>query len=283
MKRVTRKFAAFFILILLLIPVMQAAETTKNSPPMADSMSIWQARRTVIADFVAIDPYFITADPGSFRFTLDSFEFDGKLHKKNREHFKIDLKSLEPVFIKKSFYGYRAKNEAGGDLPAPLPQLVLWRKGDRDPAAFAESFAAALNRLRAFAGDQGSALRDFPRQAAAWRALPSKPPIPEEVRAQRLLAENAVKQKNLENALDHYETGLELYPTWPQGYFNAALVAAELGFYAEAVEHMRAYLELVPDAADAQSARDQIVIWQDNAIHLPPAQPGKPPTEVRTH
>ena len=32
--------------------------------------------------------------------------------------------------------------------------------------------------------------------------------------------------------------------------------------HAEAIEHMQAYLELVPDAQDAQSARDQIVIWQ---------------------
>jgi len=77
-----------------------------------------------------------------------------------------------------------------------------------------------------------------------------------------LLAEDAVKQNKPGEALNHYETGLELYPTWPQGRFNAALVAAELGFYTEAIEHMQAYLELVPDAQDAQSARDQIVIWQ---------------------
>jgi regulator of sirC expression with transglutaminase-like and TPR domain len=45
------------------------------------------------------------------------------------------------------------------------------------------------------------------------------------------------------------------------------LISAELGLYAEAIEHMQAYLELFPDAADAQSARDQIVIWQDKATN----------------
>jgi hypothetical protein len=55
------------------------------------------------------------------------------------------------------------------------------------------------------------------------------------------------------------------YPTWPEGNFNAALIAGELGFYADAIEHMQAYLELVPSAADAEAARDKIVIWQVKA------------------
>ena len=43
---------------------------------------------------------------------------------------------------------------------------------------------------------------------------------------------------------------------------NAALLCAELGYYSEALHHMRAYLELVPDAPDAQQARDHMVIWE---------------------
>ena len=80
-----------------------------------------------------------------------------------------------------------------------------------------------------------------------------------------MLAEDAVKAKNPEEALAHYELGLEAYPTWPQGYFNAALIAAELGYFQQAVEHMQAYLELLPDAPDAQAARDQIAIWREKA------------------
>ena len=92
-----------------------------------------------------------------------------------------------------------------------------------------------------------------------------KPPIPEEVREQRLLAEDAVKNNKPGEALDFFEAGLELYPTWPQGHFNAALIAAELDLYGDAVEHMQAYLELLPDAPNAQSARDQILIWRHKA------------------
>jgi hypothetical protein len=104
----------------------------------------------------------------------------------------------------------------------------------------AEIFAAALNRLRASANDTSAPLRTIAQRAAAWRALPSKPPIPEEVRVQCLLTETAFREKQLGESLIHYEAGLELYPTWPQGRTNAANIAAKLAFYADAVEHMQA-------------------------------------------
>ena len=224
-------------------------------------LTVWQARRAVVANLTApgMSSHF-AADRGTIRFTLDSVELDGTRHGKNIGHFNIDLKTLEPV---SAIYGRasgisRLKDAAGRDLPPPLNYVEL----RPDPSRVIVSLAAALNRLREFAGSVGDPLRTFTQRAAAWRALPSKPPVPEEVRVQRLLAEDAVKQNKPGEALNCYETGLELYPTWPQGRFNAALVAAELGFYAEAIEHMQAYLELVPDAPDAQAARDQIVIWQ---------------------
>jgi hypothetical protein len=264
MKNVGRKTATLLVLVLLLAPVVRVAGQSKEPLPPPDSMTVWQARRTVAASIaVGYDGRFpITVDSGTFRFALDSFEFDGALHNGNREHFKVDLKGLEPLFAKKSRfrlgYVYVVTDAAGRDLPSPLNRLSY-------DSAVAASLAAALNRLRALAGDQATPLRDFPQRAATWRALPSKPPIPEEARAQRLLAEDAVKQNKPQEALNRYETGLELYPTWPQGYFNAALIAAELGFYADAVDHMQAYLELLPDAPDAQSARDQMVIWRHKA------------------
>jgi hypothetical protein len=49
---------------------------------------------------------------------------------------------------------------------------------------------------------------------------------------------------------------------WPEGHFNAAVIYGELRDE-KAVWHMRDYLELVPNAPDAQAASDQIIIWQD--------------------
>jgi tetratricopeptide (TPR) repeat protein len=227
-------------------------------------MTVWQARRSVLVSIASARTgrFGVIADRSSFRWTLDGFEFDATLQNSGREHFKVDLRSLESVFARKRRfrlgYTYGLTDEAGRDISSPLDRLNY-------DAAVAESLAAALNRLREFAGDKGAKLREFTQRAAEWRALPSKPPVPEEVRVQRLLAEDAIKQNKPGEALNCYETGLELFPTWPQGRFNAALIAAELGYYAEAIEHMQAYLELVPDAPDAQSARDQVAIWQFKA------------------
>jgi tetratricopeptide (TPR) repeat protein len=129
----------------------------------------------------------------------------------------------------------------------------------------AERFAAALNALMRSPLTLSFNADAFHKQAAAWRALATKPPLPDDVRVQRLLAEDALKNRKPGDALKCYEAGLSLYPTWPQGWFNAAIVASELGYYADAVAHMQNYLELVPDANDAQSARDQITIWQYKA------------------
>jgi tetratricopeptide (TPR) repeat protein len=270
-----RKFVVLPVLILLFTPLVKAAGTTKKLPPRADSISVWQARRALAAGTEYLAWHRGKIDRSSFRFTPDSIEFDAFKSTGGAEHFKVDLQTLEPVAVKCNSYGRQVvacflKDEAGKSCPPPLD--LIWREGSiwsakcsDDCVYAAESFAAALNRLRVFAKDTSSPLHTFTQRAAAWRALAAKPPIPEQVREQRLLAEDAFKEKKLEESLDHYESGLELDPTWEQGYFNAALIAAELGFYPEAVEQMQAYLELVPDAPDSQSARDQIVIWQYKA------------------
>jgi hypothetical protein len=74
--------------------------------------------------------------------------------------------------------------------------------------------------------------------------------------------QDALNQKQFAAAAE-YEAGLEINPLWPEGHFNAALLDAETKNYDDAIWHMRAYLELVPNAPDAQEASDQIVIWQE--------------------
>jgi regulator of sirC expression with transglutaminase-like and TPR domain len=129
------------------------------------------------------------------------------------------------------------------------------------------------------ANDNGAALNQFREQAAAWRALATKPPLPDAVRIQRIAAEDAIKNNHPDAAMGYYETGLAQCPTWPEGQFNAALIGAELGDYTDAVEHMQNYLELLPNATDAQSARDKIDLWkykvgQSPSAAQPSGQPG---------
>ena len=160
---------------------------------------------------------------------------------------------------------------------------LQWRtKGsDVDKRAF-QTFADAMNALRLYArnynpsqgmppacfadkDEQTRIWADFQQKAAAWRALPAKPPISDDVKQHRLLAEDAFNQKQFETAAAEYEAGLEIDPLWAQGHFNAAVIYGELKNYDDAVWHMRCYLELLPNAPDAQDARDQMLLWQGKA------------------
>jgi len=160
-----------------------------------------------------------------------------------------------------------------GYLPKPygdyLPgTLVMWTS--ETPA---RQFADAFNRLL-YAATQHEEFKMFSAAAKAWRDNPVKPPLSAEADRQRVLAENAIKEKNLDSAAQHYESGLEIQPTWPAGWFNLALIYAEQNKYGDAGESMEHYLELVPDAADAKAAREQMFIWEDKAkqpVHQAPS------------
>lgn len=112
----------------------------------------------------------------------------------------------------------------------------------------------------------------FRDAARAWREQPLKPAPPEEVNRRRVLAEDAIRNREFEDAILHYERGLKLVPLWPEGQFNVALLYAELGEYGFALIHMRRYLELVPDAADARAAREKMYVWEERAGK--PRRPG---------
>jgi len=48
------------------------------------------------------------------------------------------------------------------------------------------------------------------------------------------------------------------------------MIHGELKEYADAADCMKHYLELVPDAPDANDARNQMFIWEDKATHHAP-------------
>jgi regulator of sirC expression with transglutaminase-like and TPR domain len=45
------------------------------------------------------------------------------------------------------------------------------------------------------------------------------------------------------------------------------MIYAAQNNYTDALDAMKHYLELVPDAPDAQAAREQMIIWEDKAKH----------------
>jgi len=95
--------------------------------------------------------------------------------------------------------------KAGGQDTSPEVARLLSSPHDA-PGDFV---ARALNRVHEFSLQTNSPLNNFSQAAAAWRALPQRPPLLDAVRVQRLLAEDALKQGQPYMALYYYETGLE--------------------------------------------------------------------------
>lgn len=167
--------------------------------------------------------------------------------------------------------------------PGAYRGVVIGLK-DRSPAAFidvtfrqpvaAHEFVGALLWLAShqheivtiqadMLAQHAAWMEHFKQQAAEWRAAGAKVDPPEEAQRHFVLAQAAYQEKNLQRQADELDAALANYPTWPDRQSDLAVTLGELGRYSEAIEHMQMYLELVPDAPDAQKAKQQIWIWQD--------------------
>jgi tetratricopeptide (TPR) repeat protein len=133
--------------------------------------------------------------------------------------------------------------------------------------ATAQVFADAFNRLLCVSLHYESEedFVTFSAAAKAWRDNPAKPALTPEADRHNILAENAIQEKNLDSAIEHYESAIDLQPMWPPFWFNLGMIYAEKSDFAHAADRMKHYLALVPDAPDAQAARTKMIIWEDKA------------------
>lgn len=287
MKNISRTFILLAGLFLALMPADKATAQSQYSSSPTDALSLWQARHAVIAasnSAVAMHiamskTHTYRVNPSSIAFTLDSLEFDAT-EKSETKHFLIDLKDIKRVTTKCPGYSWCwLTTESGTEYMIQDKEAVRYHlyfdacknTVENECMHSADWFAAALNGLHAYAISHPAGLGDFHAQATAWRAFTTKPALAENARILRLAAEDAIKRQKPDEALNDFELGVQADPTWAQGWFNAALLAGELGFFADAADHMQNYLELLPDAADAKSARDQIDLWKYKAGQSPAA------------
>lgn len=109
-------------------------------------------------------------------------------------------------------------------------------------------------------GDESDAA--FQNIVLSFRSAATKPTIPENARMYKLQAEDAIRNKEFEEAAYRYSEALKVAPWFAQAHFNRALVLGEINEFGFAVKEMKRYLALVPDAPDASAAQKQIYIWQ---------------------
>lgn len=106
-------------------------------------------------------------------------------------------------------------------------------------------------------------LEEFESLADDYRKTEEKPAMTEEQR--RLIVQaNALNDKHAYfGALEKYKQAIALNPiSYPQAYYNMALIAAQNKEYKYAILNMKKYLLLVPDAEDARAGQDKIYEWE---------------------
>jgi tetratricopeptide (TPR) repeat protein len=104
----------------------------------------------------------------------------------------------------------------------------------------------------------------FQEVARNYRASNPKPLLPENARRFVVQAEAATDANDFAGAADLYAQALEIAPWWPEGHYNRAIMLAGLKDFAAAIDEMKRYLALAPEAPNARAAQDKIYVWERN-------------------
>jgi len=128
----------------------------------------------------------------------------------------------------------------------------------------AQKFADSIYSIQQLQIKTGNErLARFESAAAQYRSLKVKPPVSEEQRRLIVQANALNQEKKHAKAIDLYLRAIDLDPvSYPEAYFNLALLSSQVNRFKAAISYMKQYLLLEPDAKDARSAQDKIYEWE---------------------
>ena len=213
-----------------------------------------------------------TGGPATSFFGVLFDESDSNLHQSSMQYSQLlpvrkvrygDINAVVPLVKKDKD---RDKFENSKDWALVSNQQI---KGVDDAYRFADALNSLIcdskgaAELRQWQWD--SSIQSLRARAAQWRIQPGQGDIPEQARDEQILAKQAIDEKDMVGVILHYQNALDVYPMLPKAWFNSALAYEQIGAYTEAAEFMKVYVELVPDAPDAQEARAKVVVWEDKA------------------
>ena len=259
--------------VFLLLPIIAAAQSHSPTAGTSDCQVLHDGLKSLIdlkipglgGEMNSLPVREARLTPSGILFTtmdgrqlkLDYFAVDPKLHKTTWTLHQTVIMLTDPTI-----------GVGGWSLVLP----------DRDKALLSDFYRALGNAVSAAHSHRPMnctaprmPLDEFKLKAAAWRALLAKPALADEIIKKRLLAEDAYAQKSFYKAVEFYEDGTKLDPTWAQGWFNAAMLYSELQDYQDAAECIQRYLILLPDAPDAIKSKEKL-LWQakaeeNNSLH----------------
>lgn len=99
----------------------------------------------------------------------------------------------------------------------------------------------------------------FQAQLVAERAQSVNP---EDLRRTQVQIETMVREGRTLDAARMCRDRLKTAALWAEGHYNMALIYGDLELYPEAINAMRRYLHLAPNATNARAVRDQVYRWE---------------------
>jgi len=100
------------------------------------------------------------------------------------------------------------------------------------------------------------------RSIELYKQLPLKPKPSDPARHYAAEAQDHLKRQEWQLAEEKYKQALEQAPWWPDGHYNLALIYGALYWPSPlAVREMELYLELAPNGAHIQEAREKLQVW----------------------
>ena len=103
----------------------------------------------------------------------------------------------------------------------------------------------------------------FKPLALSYHELKVKPPVSEEQRKYIVQANSFNQDKDYYKAIELYKKACEIDPVaYPAAYSNLGLLCAQVLKYHAAINYMKMYLMLVPEAEDARTVQDKIYEWE---------------------
>jgi len=273
MKHTIKSLSLSVVAALVVLLTSSCNSVTQVAQPKV-AMTVKQARKALVGSLSHI---FSEVDPREVKFSRKSvtFKTTGTYDTSAGKTFpqKIVFAQMKDLSIEADLRALTGVDVTDIFIGGQLYQRFATH-------AAAEAFIDAVLTLREAALAPSTEEADFAAfalDAENWLAAIPKPTMTNEVRTYKLLAEDAFKRKDFEGSLEAYTTALDRFPMWPEGHYNAALLAGEAEDYELAAKHMRRYLVLAPKAKDAAAAQDKLLLWQHKEegpmARIPPPVP----------
>jgi tetratricopeptide (TPR) repeat protein len=76
--------------------------------------------------------------------------------------------------------------------------------------------------------------------------------------------ELAKTNADLEDAVKEFQKAIDITPGWPDPYYQLGMVQSRLGRLDDALKSLKKYLQIAPNAKDAQKRRIIVLLPENN-------------------